>query len=177
MKNMIFIAFLYPEADAYNLQISYLGEPHSSLSVPAASMVALKDAPEHLEFPKALGLLLSARASSVTLSERTDEEKLKDLGFGAGCAVLYDHLAHNVQLIERDGMEAVPELQRSLECLHAFKEALLIPQALDPEPKNTRSKLISSVDDVAHLYKTMVRVSRGTLDQPAVGRGTKRYDR
>jgi hypothetical protein len=30
---------------------------------------------------------------------------------------------------------------------------------------------------VAHLYKTMVRVSRGVLDQSAVGRGTKRYDR
>jgi hypothetical protein len=177
MMNMIFIAFLYPEAEAYNLQVSYLGEPHSSLSVPAASMLALKDAPEHLEFPKALGILLSARASSVTLSERTDEEKLKDLGFGAGCAILHDHIAYTMQLMERDGMKAVPELQRSLESLKAFKRALLIPQALGPEAKSRRTKLISAIDDVAHLYKTMVRVSRGVLDQSAVGRGTKRYDR
>lgn len=177
MKNLIFVAFLYPEAEAFSLEVSYLGEPHSSLSVPAASMLALKDASGHLEFPKALGLLLSARASSVTLSERTDEDKLQDLGFGAGCAVLYDHLVHNMQLIERDRLEAVPELQRSLDSLNAFKKALLIPQAVDPEVKTTRSELISAVDDVAHLYKTMVRVSRGVLDQSAVGRATKRYDR
>jgi hypothetical protein len=138
--------------------------------VPAASMLALKDAPEHLEFPKALGILLSARASSVTLSERTDEEKLKDLGFGAGCAILHDHIAYTMQLMERDGMKAVPELQRSLESLKAFKRALLIPQALGPEAKSRRTKLISAIDDVAHLYKTMVRVSRGVLDQSAVGR-------
>ncbi len=177
MKHLIFVAFLYPEAEMFSLEVGYLGEPHSSLSVPAVSMLALKEAPGHLEFPKALGLLLSARASSVTLSERTDEEKLEDLGFGAGCATLYDHLAHNMQLIERDGMAAVPDLQRSLESLDAFKNALLIPQAVNPEVKTTRNTLISAVDDVAHLYKTMVRVSRGVLDQSAVGRGTKRYDR
>jgi hypothetical protein len=177
MKNLIFVAFLYPEAEAFSLEVSYLGEPHSSLSVPAASMLALKDAPGHLEFPKALGLLLSARASSVTLSERTNEEKLEDLGFGAGCATLYEHLAHNMRLIERDGLEAVPDLQRSLESLDAFKKALLIPQTADPKVKTTRSELISAVDDVAHLYKTMVRVSRGVLAQEAVGRAIRRYDR
>ena len=61
VKNLIFVAYLYPEAQTLGLEISYLGEPHSSLSVPASSVRALEDAPEHLEFPKALGLLLSAR--------------------------------------------------------------------------------------------------------------------
>lgn len=177
VKNLFFIAFLYPEAEGFTLNVRYLGEPHSNLTVPSASMLALKGAPEHLEFPRALGLLLSAQASSVTLSERTDEEKLKDLGFGAGCAILYDHLTHNMQLIERDGMEAVPELQRSLEILNAFKKVLLALEAVDPEVKTTRTELISAVDDVAHLYKTMVRVSRGVIDQSAVSRGTKRYGR
>jgi hypothetical protein len=130
VRVLIFVALLYPEAETLGLEVNYLGEPHSSLSVPAASMHALKDAPEHLEFPRALELLLSARASSVTLSERTDEEKLLDIGFGAGCAALYDHLAHNMRLIEKDGLRAAPTLRRSLESLDAFKRALLIPQEL-----------------------------------------------
>lgn len=177
VQTLIFVALLYPEAQTLGLEIGYLGEPHSSLCVPASSIRALKDAPEHLEFPKALGLLLSARASSVTLSERTDEEKLEDLGFGAGCATLYDHLARNMQLIEKDGLEAVPELRRSLEGLDAFKRALLMPREVGSRAKASRSELISAVDDAAHLYKTMVRVSRGVLDQQAVGRATRRYDR
>lgn len=177
VKTLIFVAFLYPEAETLGLEISNLGEPHSSLSVPASSIRALRDAPEHLEFPRALGLLLSARTSSVTLSERTDEEKLKDLGFGAGCATLYDHLARNMRLIENDGLEAVPKLRRSLEGLDAFKRALLIPREVGPRAKTSRSELISAVDDVAHLYKTMVRVSRSVLDEQSVGRATRRYDR
>lgn len=177
VKNLIFVAFLYPEAERFSLEISYLGEPHSSLSVPATIMLALKDAPEHLAFPNALGLLLSARASSVTLSERTDKEKLEDLGFGAGCATLCDHIAHNMQLIEKDGLEAAPELQRSMESLDAFKRVLLIPQEIDSGAEAARSELISAVDDVAHLYRTIVRVSRGVLAKQAVGRATKRYDR
>lgn len=126
--------------------------------------------------PKRWGFC-SRRASSVTLTERTDEEKLKDLGFGAGCATVYDHLAQNMQLIEKDGLEAVPELRRSLEGLGAFKRALLMPREVGSRAKASRSELISAVDDVAHLYKTMVRVSRGVLDQQAVGRATRRYDR
>lgn len=176
-KNLMFVAFLYPEVERFSLEVSYLGEPHSSLSVPAASILALKDTPEHLEFPRTLGFLLSARASSVTLSERTNEGKLKDLGFGAGCATLSARLAQDMQVIEREGMGAVPELQRSLASLDAFKEMLFIPRATDPEVENTRSELISAVDDVAHLYKTMTRVSRGVLDRSAVDRATKRYDR
>lgn len=177
VKNLIFVAFLYPEAEVFSLEVSHLGEPHSSLSVPATSMLALKDAPEHLAFPKALGLLLSARASSVTLSERTDEEKLKDLGFGAGCATLCDHLAYNMTLIEKDGLEAAPELQRSMESLDAFKRVLLIPQEIDSDVEAVRGELISALDDVAHLYRTVVRVSRGVLAEQAVGRATGRYNR
>lgn len=177
VKNLFFVAFLYPEAEEFGLEVSYLGEPHSSLAVPAAGIMAVKDTPEHLQVPKSLELLLRARASSVTLSERIEDEKLRDLGFGAGCANLYGHLSDTIELIQQDGMGAVPELRRSLEYLDALEKALLIPKEISPEVKATRSELISAVEDVAYLYKTMMRVSRGVLTEQAVGRATKRYDR
>lgn len=141
VKTLFFVLELYPKAENLSLEVSWLGEWHCSLGAPAERLAAFKDMPEHLAFPKALALLLSTNASSTALPERSEEEKLRELGFGMGCATIYRHVAETAQVIDSRLQQASPRLREALQYLDGFKEAIMLPQSVSQEAKERRMSL------------------------------------
>jgi hypothetical protein len=168
---------MHPKAEELMLEVSWLGEWHCSLRASADKLDVFKEMPEHLAVPRTLALLFSTTTSSVALPERSDEDKLRDLGFGMGCAAAYVYMAQTMREIESGLSDATPRMTKALQYLEEFKEALMVPRDLSKEAKARRDELLRALGDVGHLYRTIVRVDRGMLDAQAVGRAQRRYHR
>ncbi|QIN84544.1 hypothetical protein GBA63_19275 [Rubrobacter tropicus] len=177
VKTFFFIRGFYPEAEELELEVRWLGEWHCSLRVPADKLAFFDATPEHLAVPRTLRFLFSTVTSSAALPERSDEEKLTELGFGMGCATAHAYMARVMREIEAGLSDAAPLMPEALEYIDEFKEALGVPQDLSSEAKARRDDLLHALEDVKHLYRTIVRVDRGTLDPQAVGRAERRYNR
>ncbi len=177
VKTLFFVREFYPDFQTFSLDVTWLGEWHCSVRAPAERLDALKDVPEHLALPRALALLFSSNTSSASLPERSDEAKIREIGFGIGCGALYEYLAQSMRVIESGWSSATPRLQEALQYLDEFKEAVAIPVGLSNKTKAQRDELVQTLGDVGHLYRTLVRVDRGVLDTQAIGRAEKRYNR
>jgi hypothetical protein len=176
VKTLFFVMGFYPEAEELALEVRWLGDWHCSLRAPAGRLAAFGGMPEHLAVPRFLALALSASSSSSALPERPDEQKLTELGFGVGCAAAYDYFSKVMQAMESDWVGAGHRAREALDYLSEFGEALSIPEEISPGTEGLRKEILQALGDVGHLYRTIVRVSRGALPAEAVNRAGRRYN-
>lgn len=177
VKTLFFVREFHPEAEEVALEVNWLGEWHCSLRAQAARLDAFKETPEHLAVPRTLAFLFATRTSSAALPERSDEEKLRELGFGMGCATAYAYMAETMREIELGLPVATPRARQALEYLNELRGALSMPQDVSREAEACRDELLRALGDIAHLYRTIVRVDRGMFDSQAIGRAERRYNR
>ncbi len=81
LKGLFFVQKLYPEVEEASLEVESRGEWYCSMRAPTMSIDAVGRKPDE---PRALGLLLTSHISSVGQPERSDEEKLIELGLSLG---------------------------------------------------------------------------------------------
>ncbi len=173
-KGLFFIQKLYPEAEEVSLGVESQGEWYCSLHAPAKSIEALVRKPDEAELLK---LLLKAGISSAGQPERSDEEKLVELGLSLGSKLVVLRLREAVEAIA-DPMRH-SDLDRSLSqgisFLKDIEDALRTPLDVSPTMKQKRNSFVGAMKDVRHFFSIVLRVRRGRSDAGAISRANKRY--
>jgi hypothetical protein len=174
MKGLLFIQKLYPEAEEVSLEVESQGEWYCSLRAPTKSIDALVRKPDEAEVLK---LLLTAGISSAGQPERSDEEKLVELGLSLGSRL--------VVLCLKEAVEALADpirhpdlderLSQAIGFLRRMEDALRTPLEVSSEAKQQRNDFVGAMKEVRHFFSTVLRVRRGRSDAGAIGRANKKY--
>jgi hypothetical protein len=174
MKGLIFIQKLYPEAAEISLEVKAHGEWYCSFRAPTKSIDALVRKPDEAELLK---LLLKAGISSAGQPERSDEEKLVELGLSLGSRLIVLRLKGAVEAMA-DPLRH-PALDESLSqgigFLKDMEDALQTPLDVSPEAMQERRDFVDAMKGVRHFFSTVLRVRRGRSDAGAIGRANKKY--
>lgn len=174
MKGLFFIQKLYPEAEEVSLEVESQGEWYCSLRAPAKGIEALVRKPDEAELLK---LLLKAGISSAGQPERSDEEKLVELGLSLGSRLVVLRLRGVVEAVA----DPVPHhdldvrLRQGINFLKDIEDALRTPLDVSSKTKQKRNGFVGAMKDVRHFFSTVLRVRRGRSDAGAIGRANKKY--
>jgi hypothetical protein len=171
---LFFIQKLYPEATEVSLEIEAQGEWYCSLRAQTKSIDALVRKPDEAELLK---LLLKAGISSARQPERSDEEKLVELGLALGSRLVVMRLKGAVDAIADPPRHPAldEDLGQGIDFLKDMEEAVLTPLRVSPAAEQERSDFVDAMKSVCHLFSTVLRVRRGRSDAGAIGRANKRY--
>ncbi len=175
LKGLFFIQKLYPEAEEASLEIESQGEWYCSLRAPTKSIDAVVQKPSEA---KLLGLLLAAGISSAGQPERSDEDKLVELGLSLGSRLSIVQLKEVVEALTNPvGPPDLDEkLRRAVGFLKDMEDALLIPLEAPREAKQRRDDLVSAMREVRQFFLTVLKVrTRRFGDAGAITRANKRY--
>jgi hypothetical protein len=174
IKGLFFIQKLYPEATEVSLEIEAQGEWYCSLRAQTKSIDALVRKPDEAELLK---LLLKAGISSARQPERSDEEKLVELGLALGSRLVVMRLKGAVDAIADPPRHPAldEDLGQGIDFLKDMEEAVLTPLRVSPAAEQERSDFVDAMKSVCHLFSTVLRVRRGRSDAGAIGRANKRY--
>lgn len=174
LKGLFFLCELYPDCDRVALHVDWQGEWHCSVEAPSRSIKALGDTPAHLAAARAMELLLSSTASSITLPVRTDAEKLEQTVLPMSAASLRNlfETAFNLMVVgNREAEDALPE---ALEASKAVKDVLRKVACAEQKVERQRTELIRAIEGVEALGRTVERVQRGALPRDAIARAERR---
>lgn len=174
IKGLFFIQKLYPEATEVSLEIEAQGEWYCSLRAQTKSIDALVRKPDEAELLK---LLLKAGISSAGQPERSDEEKLVELGLALGSRLVVMRLKGAVDAIADPPRHPAldEDLGQGIDFLKDMEEAVLTPLRVSPAAEQERSDFVDAMKGVRHFFSTVLRVRRGRSDAGAIGRANKRY--
>ena len=174
IKGLFFIQKLYPEATEVSLEIEAQGEWYCSLRAQTKSIDALVRKPEEAELLK---LLLKAGISSAGQPERSDEEKLVELGLALGSRLVVMRLKGAVDAIADPLRHPAldEDLGQAIDFLKDMEEALLTPLHVSPAAEQEKSDFVDAMKSVRHFFSTVLRVRRGRSDAGAIGRSNKKY--
>ncbi len=175
MKGLFFIQKLYPEAEEVSLEVESRGEWYCSMRAPAKSIDAVVRKPDEA---KLLGLLLAAGISSAGQPERSDEEKLVELGLSLGSRLVIVRLKEVVEALANPvGRSDLDEkLRRAVDFLKDMEDALLVPLEVSPEAKRQRGDFIGAMKEVRQFFSTVLRVRKGLFgDAASITRANNRY--
>ncbi len=175
LKGLIVIQKLYPEAEEVSLEVQAQGEWYCSMRAPTTSIDAIVRNPDE---PRALQLLLTSNMSLVGRPQRSDGEKLVELGLSLGSRLVV------VELREVVGDLANPtwppdldkKLRHAVDFLKGMEDALLVPLEAPQEAKRQRDEFVDAMKEVRRFFSTVLR-SRGRRfgDAAAISRGNRRY--
>jgi hypothetical protein len=175
LKGLFIIQNLYPEAKVASLEVESQGEWYCSLRAPAKSIDAVARNPVEAEM---LRLLLTASMSSAGQPERSDEEKLFELGLSLGSRLVVLRLKEVVEDLANPVWppDLDKKLRRAVDFLKGMETALLLPLELSPEAKRRRNNFIDEMKEVRRFFSTVLR-SRGRRfgDTAAISRAKNRY--
>ena len=172
---MFFIQKLYPEAEEASLEVESQGEWYCSMRAPTKSIDAVVRKPDE---PRTLGLLLTSDISSVGQPERSDEEKLLELGLSLGSRLVVVKLREVVEDLANPVWppDLDKKLRRAVEFLKGMEAALLLPLEVPPEAKRWRDNFIDAMKEVRRFFSTVLRsLGRRLGDVAAVNRANSRY--
>ena len=174
VKGLFFIQKLYPEAAKASLEVESQGEWYCSLRVPTKNIDALVRKPDEAELLK---LLLNAEISSAGQPERSDEEKLVEIGLSLGSRLVVLRLKESVDALadSRWPPDLDERLSQAISFLRDIEDALRTPLDATSEAKKQRNRFIGAMKDVRHLFSTVLRVRLGRSDAGAIRRANKKY--
>ncbi|MEJ7632085.1 MAG: hypothetical protein WKF28_06220 [Rubrobacteraceae bacterium] len=174
LKGLFIIQNLYPEAEEASLEVESQGEWYCSLRAPAKSIDAVARKPVEAEM---LRLLLTASMSSAGQPERSDEEKLSELGLSLGSRLVVLRLQEVVEALA----SPVPppdldaKLTHATDFLKDMEDALRTPLEVSTEVKRQRDSLIGAMTQMRRFFSLVLRVRRKRGDAGAIGRANKKY--
>ncbi len=175
LKGLFFIQKLYPEAEEASLEVEARGEWYCSMRAPTKSIDAVVRKPDE---PRALGLLLTSDMSAVGQPERSNEEKLVELGLSLGSRLVIVQLREVVEDLANPTWppDLDKKLRRAVDFLKGMEAALLLPLEVSPEAKRRRDNFIDAMKEVRRFFSTVLR-SRGRRlgDAAAINRANSRY--
>ncbi len=145
------------------------------MRAPTTSIDAVVRNPDE---PRALQLLLTSNMSLVGRPQRSDGEKLVELGLSLGSRLVV------VELREVVGDLANPtwppdldkKLRHAVDFLKGMEDTLLVPLEAPQEAKRQRDEFVDAMKEVRRFFSTVLR-SRGRRfgDAAAISRGNRRY--
>lgn len=177
LKGLFFVQKFYPEAKEASLEVESRGEWYCSLSAPTDRIADVVRTPNEARL---LGLLLAASVSSRGRPDRSDEQKLEELGIALGSRLLALRLEEVASLLAQGagGPELDEKLSRAVAFLKDMEDALLVPLEAPPEARKRRDALVGSVREARRFYSTVLRVRQGRFgDAGAIIRSRPRYDK
>jgi hypothetical protein len=177
LKGLFIIQKLYPEAEKASLEVESRGEWYCSLHAPAKSIDAVVQKPNEATLLK---LLLTAGISSAGRPERSDEEKLVELGLSLCSRLVIVRLKEAVEaLADSSGhldLDLEEKLGRAANFLKDMEEALQTPLKVSPEAKSQKDDLIGAMARVRSFFSVVIKVRRGRFgDAGAIGRAKNGY--
>lgn len=175
LKGLFIIQKLYPEAEKASLEIESQGEWYCSLRASTKSIDAVVQKPNEA---KLLKLLLTAGISSAGQPERSDEEKLVELGLSLGSRLVIVRLKEAVEALADASrhLDLEEKLSWAANFLKDMEEALQTPLEASREAKSQRDDLVGAMAQVRHFFSTVIRVRRGRFgDAGAIGRAKNGY--
>lgn len=174
LKGLFFLRELYPDCDRVALHVDWQGEWYCSVEAPSESIKALGGTPAHLAAARAIELLLSSAASSITLPARTDAEKLEQTILPMSAATLHNVFETAFDLVAAGNPEAEDALAEALEASEAIKDVLRKAACAEQSVERQRTELVRSIEGVEGLGRTVQRVQRGALPRDAIARAKRR---
>lgn len=175
LKGLFFIQKLYPEAEEVSLEVESRGEWYCSMRAPTKSIDAIIRKPDE---PRALGLLLTSDISSVGQPQRSDEQKLVELGLSLGSRLVILQLREVVEILTTPVWppDLDKKLHHAVDFLKGMESALLVPVEASAQTKQQRGDFIGAMKEVRQFYSTVLRVRKGRFgDAGAIGRANKKY--
>jgi hypothetical protein len=175
LKGLFFIQRLYPEAEEVAVEVVSQGEWYCSLRGPAKRIKDIARTPNEAT---ALAMLLSANISSVGQPERSDEEKLIELGLSLGSRLVVLHLQEIVKILGDPAghPDFDKKLRQAVGFLKGMEEALLVPLEVSPEVERQRADFVDAMKEVRQFFSTVLRVRKGRFGDPgAIRRAENRY--
>ena len=175
VKGLFFIQKIYPEAEEASLEVESQGEWYCSMRAPTKSIDAVVHKPDE---PRMVQLLLTSDISLIGQSERSDEEKLVELGLSLGSRLVVACLKEVVEDLAKPVWppDLDKKLRRAVEFLKGMEDALLLPLDVSPKAKRRRIDFVDAMKEVRRFFSTVLR-SRGRRlgDATAINRANSRY--
>lgn len=174
LKGLFFLCELYPDREQVALHVEWQGEWYCSVEAPSDRIKALGGTPAHLAAARAMELLLSTSASSITLPGRIDAEKLEQTILPISAATLHNLFETAFNLVAAGNPEAEDALAEALEASKAIKDVLHKAACTERNVERQRTELIQAIEVVERLGLTIQRARRGALPSDAIARAEKR---
>lgn len=177
LKGLFLVQKFYPEAKEASLEVESHGEWYCSLSAPTDRIGDVVRRPKEANL---LGLLMAASISSAGRPERSDEQKLDELGLSLGSRLLVSRLEEVASLLRQGagGSDLDEKLNEAVAFLKDMEHALLVPLEVPPEGKQRRDDFVGDMRKVRRFYSTVTRVRKGHFgDAGAISRFQPRYEK